>query len=339
MLGDTVSIIIPVYNVKDYLDRCLRSAVGQTYKQIEIILVDDGSNDGSAQMCDLWAIVDGRIKVIHKENEGLGHARNTGLENATGKYICFLDSDDYFREDTVENALKLIEKEKADVAVFGLSRLSEDGTLLKKLLPPANRTVFEGSAVQRELLPKMMRGEGYPFSACACMFSAELIKRTAWRFVSERDIMSEDSYSLTELFSHVSRAAVLSEIGYFYVLNPGSLTQKVREDRFERIKEFYFQASELCERLGYSEDVEKALARLFFSMSLGAAKQIALLPDKAKRKALLQALISDETLAEALKKLTDERLGLKLKLLIFTIKNKMYPLSRLFISAWARIKG
>ena len=99
MLGDTVSIIIPVYNVKDYLDRCLRSAVGQTYKQIEIILVDDGSNDGSAQMCELWAIVDGRIKVIHKENEGLGHARNTGLENATGKYICFLDSDDYFREE------------------------------------------------------------------------------------------------------------------------------------------------------------------------------------------------------------------------------------------------
>lgn len=339
MLEDAVSIIIPVYNVKDYLDRCLRSAVGQTYKQLEIILVDDGSTDDSAQICDLWAMLDGRIKVIHKENEGLGHARNTGLKNATGKYICFLDSDDYFREDVVENALRLIQSQKSDIAIFGLSRLSEDGTLLKKLLPPSDRTVFEGSEVQRELLPKMMRGEGYPFSACACMFSAELIKRADWRFVSEKEIISEDSYSLTELFSRVSRAAVLSEIGYFYVRNPSSLTQKIREDRFEKIKEFYHRTSELCERLGYSEDVENALAQLFFSMSLGAAKQIALLPDKSKRKVLLQALVSDETLAEALKKLSDERLGLKLQLLIFTMKNKMYPLSRLFISAWARIKG
>lgn len=339
MLEDAVSIIIPVYNVRDYLDRCLRSAVGQTYKQLEIILVDDGSTDDSAQICDLWAMLDGRIKVIHKENEGLGHARNTGLENATGKYICFLDSDDYFREDVVENALRLIQSQKSDIAIFGLSRLSEDGTLLKKLLPPSDRTVFEGSEVQRELLPKMMRGEGYPFSACACMFSAELIKRADWRFVSEKEIISEDSYSLTELFHYVSRAAVLSEIGYFYVRNPSSLTQKIREDRFEKIKEFYHRTSELCERLGYSEDVENALAQLFFSMSLGAAKQIALLPDKSKKKVLLQALVSDETLAEALKKLSDERLGLKLKLLIFTMKNKMYPLARLFISAWARIKG
>ena len=95
MQKDVIAVVLPIYNVEKYLDRCLDRIVNQTYKNLEIILVDDGATDNCPSMCDEWAKKDSRIKVIHKKNAGLGMARNTGIENATGEYICFFDSDDY----------------------------------------------------------------------------------------------------------------------------------------------------------------------------------------------------------------------------------------------------
>ena len=97
-----MSIVVPIYNVEKYLDRCIKSIVSQTYGNLEILLVDDGSPDDCPRVCDEWAEKDSRIKVVHKLNAGLGYARNTGIENATGKYICFFDSDDYIEPDTID---------------------------------------------------------------------------------------------------------------------------------------------------------------------------------------------------------------------------------------------
>ena len=102
MIEVKVSIVVPVYNVEKYLDRCIESIVNQTYKNLEIILVDDGSTDSCPQMCDEWGLKDSRIKVVHKENAGLGMARNTGIDNALGEYIFFFGSDDYVDVTTVE---------------------------------------------------------------------------------------------------------------------------------------------------------------------------------------------------------------------------------------------
>ena len=110
-----VTVVIPVYNVEKYLEYCIKSVVEQTCSEIEILLIDDGSTDGCPEICDEWAGKDSRIRVIHKENQGLGLARNTGIENATGKYICFFDSDDYIAKDTVEKIYGLAEKEKSDI--------------------------------------------------------------------------------------------------------------------------------------------------------------------------------------------------------------------------------
>ena len=95
MSSPLVTIVVPIYNVEKYLTRCVDSIINQTYQNLEIILVDDGSPDNCPRICDEYAKKDHRIKVIHKINAGLGMARNTGIENATGKYICFFDSDDY----------------------------------------------------------------------------------------------------------------------------------------------------------------------------------------------------------------------------------------------------
>lgn len=100
---DLITIVVPVYNVEKYISDCLDSLISQTYKNIEIILVDDGSTDMSGAICDRYTTLDARIKVIHKQNEGLGFARNTGLEVAQGKFVTFIDSDDMADADLVEN--------------------------------------------------------------------------------------------------------------------------------------------------------------------------------------------------------------------------------------------
>ena len=114
-----VSVIIPCYNVEKYLDRCLDSVVNQTYKNLEIILVDDGSTDETPAMCDSWAEKDSRIKVIHKENDGLANARNSGIEICTGDYVEFVDSDDFVDNDIVEFLLNLSVEYDADVSRCG----------------------------------------------------------------------------------------------------------------------------------------------------------------------------------------------------------------------------
>ena len=118
-MDEIITIIVPVYNVEKYLERCTQSLVNQTYQNIEIILVDDCSTDSSPEICDRLAQTDNRIKVIHKEkNEGLGFARNTGIENASGDYILFIDSDDYFDLNTCEITKAKLEESGADICCF-----------------------------------------------------------------------------------------------------------------------------------------------------------------------------------------------------------------------------
>lgn len=122
-MDKTVSVIVPVYNVEKYLDRCMKSITQQTYKNLQIILVDDGAKDASGEMCDVWMKKDSRIAVIHQKNGGLSNARNTGIKQATGEYLVFVDSDDIIAVDMIEQLVGLIETEKADVSICGVSHI------------------------------------------------------------------------------------------------------------------------------------------------------------------------------------------------------------------------
>ena len=115
-----ISVIVPVYRVEKYLGRCVNSLLGQTLSDIEIILVDDGSPDGCPALCDEFAKKDGRIKVLHKENEGLGLARNSGMSLAVGEYIAFVDSDDYVKSEMYRTLYEAAQRENADIAMCGL---------------------------------------------------------------------------------------------------------------------------------------------------------------------------------------------------------------------------
>ena len=126
-----ISVIVPIYKVEEYLDRCVESLVNQTYKNLEIILVDDGSPDGCPHKCEDWARKDSRIKVIHKENGGLSDARNAGMNIATGEFISFIDSDDYIASDFIATLLAAMEKENSDIVECSVVKFYEDGKFEK----------------------------------------------------------------------------------------------------------------------------------------------------------------------------------------------------------------
>ena len=126
MNEDLISIIVPVYNVEKYLHRCVSSILQQTYSKFEVILVDDGSKDASGRICDVFASKDERVRVIHKENGGLSSARNAGLDIANGKYIGFVDSDDYIENDMYEIMYNALIKNNVDIACVGIYRDDEE---------------------------------------------------------------------------------------------------------------------------------------------------------------------------------------------------------------------
>lgn len=127
ILNFKISIVIPIYNVQEYLEDCIESVINQTYNNIEIILVDDGSTDHCPQMCDEYATKDNRIQVIHKKNGGLSDARNAGIKAATGEYITFIDSDDFVDEHFVEYLFKLIMSQNSDISVCHSVNVDESG--------------------------------------------------------------------------------------------------------------------------------------------------------------------------------------------------------------------
>ena len=120
-----ISVIVPVYNVEKYLPQCLNSIINQTYKNIEVVLVDDGSTDDSGNICEEYKKNDERIIVVHQKNSGLSAARNVGIEISTGEYITFIDSDDYISPDYIENLYSALEQYSADIAICDLKKVSE----------------------------------------------------------------------------------------------------------------------------------------------------------------------------------------------------------------------
>ena len=153
-----ISVIVPVYNVEKYLNKCVDSIINQTFKDIEIILVDDGSTDSSPKICDDYTKVDSRIKVVHQKNSGLSAARNTGIRQSSGKYLAFIDSDDYISKDFCEILYNSITREKADVSCINLETVREDGYVIvttndkDKLQSNYKKYVYNKKQILKEIL-------------------------------------------------------------------------------------------------------------------------------------------------------------------------------------------
>lgn len=154
-----VSIIIPVYNVQHYLSQCIESCINQTLREIEIILVNDGSSDKSGDICDLYAKKDNRIFVIHKVNEGVGQARNRGIQQSKGEYIYFVDADDWIDNTLLEECFEWSDHYQFDIIQFGFKKVDVAGKIIRSVVPPA-LSINEISVDRDQLIPVLSSGTG-----------------------------------------------------------------------------------------------------------------------------------------------------------------------------------
>ena len=218
-----ITIVVPIYNVEKYLDRCVNSLVNQSYKNLQIILVDDGSPDKCPKMCDNWAKKDSRIEVIHKLNSGLGFSRNEGLKKAKGKYVCFVDSDDYIHETTIMELYLKIEESKADVCYYGCVDVIDGVESSKK---PPKKLLYIGNEVQKEFAANLignMPNDSEPLfsglSACYAFYNTKFIKDNYIKFHSEREqFISEDMIFNLSVCLFANRIVILPKSLYYYVI-------------------------------------------------------------------------------------------------------------------------
>lgn len=298
-----VSIVLPIYRVAPYLNRCLETIVAQTYHNLEIILVDDGSPDESPALCDEWEKKDDRIQVIHKENAGAGLARNSGIERATGDYIFFIDSDDFVDLQLVEICLDAAAKTGAEIVHYGYNHIDADGNIMKVHTYTREQTLFEGKDVLDVFFPEVIGPKAKSkdpkilfASPWAAMYSMDLIRRTGWRFVSEREIVSEDYYAHLFLYKYIQTAYVIKKALYNYCENPVSLSRSYQKNKFSRFKHFYSECIAACQRLELGQEVMERLAHPFFTNTITAMKQIAVADiPKKERLALMKEILHDDT--------------------------------------------
>ena len=223
MRQPSVSVIVPVYKVEPYLARCIGSLRAQTFPDIEIILVDDGSPDGCPAMCDAAAGEDPRIRVIHQENAGLSAARNAGIEAAAAPWLMFADSDDYVLPGFCARALYAVRESGADIAVFDFEKCRPDGTSSVPNLE--NRPGTEGP------MPEGVYGTKEALCALAC----GRILDYAWNKIYRRELFEnirypageiwEDIPTTCRLFARARKVAVFHEVLYMYMIRAGSLSK------------------------------------------------------------------------------------------------------------------
>lgn len=238
-----ISVIIPVYNVEKYIRKCLDSVVNQTYKNLEIIIVDDGSPDKCGSIIDEYADNDKRIKVIHKANGGLSAARNDALRIATGDWIAFVDSDDWCETDMYEKVICKAEEENADIVIFNPFRNYTDREEILQAFPyefvTEDRDFIHGlqlSALTKHLTPLSTKwSQGFPWDK---LFKRSLIYDNNLIF-DEGVKANEDVIFDIRAFQFAKKIAYVNETLYHYRDNPNSIGTKYSPDRFEIDKEIY----------------------------------------------------------------------------------------------------
>lgn len=287
---ELISVVIPIYNVEQYLMRCVDSVQKQTYQNLEIILVDDGSPDGCPQLCEEIKRADRRVKVIHKDNGGLGLARNSGLDVATGSYVTFIDSDDWISEDHIDNLYKAAKQTDSD-AVIGAHTTVSAGGIMQIHGHQIPQKVYEGSTILEEIiLPLIGADENFPqdvqlnSSSCMNLYRMEVIEKNHLRFRSEKVAVAEDLYFNVDFFSHAKRITVLDETGYFYYENISSISRKYDPKRFERTVKFYDTIQEQILQYGLSDSVGYRAERTFLMKIRLAIRHIVLSDLKINKK-------------------------------------------------------
>lgn len=312
-----ISVIVPVYNVERYLEQCVRSILGQSYPVLEVLLVDDGSTDGSGELCDRLSSKNNRVRTVHKENAGLGFARNTGLDNLRPEttHVMFVDSDDWLEPGMVATFARAIEDTGADCVLGGFTK--RDGEGIPQFEFKLEDAVWEGDELSTGFVPRVCgsapeASDSIPMSACSSLFKKTNIDEHSLRFPSEREVISEDFVFKYRYLRTCSKVATTSCVGYSYRTNLSSLTTSYRPDRFEACLYFYDYALQLVEDSPAEADCVLRLKKtLFIYMKMCISQEVSRVSGKTRRDACdaIRIMAGDERLLKVINDYPCERLG------------------------------
>lgn len=227
MESPLITVIVPVYNIMEYLPRCVDSICGQTYEKLEILLVDDGSTDGTGALCDELAAKDARIRVFHQQNGGSSSARNLGLDHASGEYIGFVDSDDYINKNMYRNLYDAIVTYDVRVAQIGRDERDEQGNRLPDICVPPRKAERIGN---RDFLKELLMHRG-DCSFCTKLFHRSILETRHFPVGA----LNEDFHFLIQLLPEIGDIVSLPEQAYHVFYRMGSNSRKTDREQFSRV--------------------------------------------------------------------------------------------------------
>lgn len=272
-----VTTIIPIYNKGKYLNRCLESIVSQSINDIEIILINDGSTDNSIEICKEWESRDSRIQVIDKENEGAGASRNRGVAKSRGKYISFVDADDYIDLDAYKICTEIMEKNRAEVCYFGRNLVDSMGHMLDHSIKLDKVQIYERDKINGEFinyflgnLPQNEYERHFVTgSSCCSMYSGELIRGNNICFAGKDIRYNEDSLFNLEICRYAKKVAVIPDMLYYNCLYQDSTSRGYDKNRFESFRLLHDKMQGVVSYCNNKEDAEK---RIDFRFALNICK-------------------------------------------------------------------
>ncbi len=317
-----LSIIIPVYNTYIYLDKCVESIINQISSGVEIILVDDGSTDESGIKCDEYSNKYSYIVAVHKENGGLASARNAGISVAKGKYINFLDSDDWLSDGAIDQILNIIDREEPDIIGFGCQKTT--GTVVfKKSTQRWEEGLHKNESINKIRNDIINDKELFEFnvirSSCMHVFKKSIIDKLNLRFISERIVLNEDYLFVTSFILEANNYYCCKKYFYNYFNRENSLTTTYLTNMFERKLELFARYNEMINNI--SEKNEELLYRLklFYLNNCYeclANECAAIKPDKKK----IQVILDDIDKKDVIKYVRKNEQSRKAKFFLFLMK-------------------
>lgn len=325
-----ISIIVPVYNVEKFLDTCVNTIVNQTYKDIEILLIDDGSKDSSGKLCDEWALKDERIRVIHKENNGLMSAWKTGVMNAKGDYIGFVDSDDWIDEDMYSMLVQTMEKYDVDLVCCGLIKEYSNGTQEKESILFDKRK-YEKDEIINSIYPKIIFDKSTHNRSLAPNRVTKLFKRQillkVMNLCDEKVSIGEDLVTSFAYFLQISSFFCLNDFyPYHYRIHSSSMIQKFSKDNYEKTKKLCTALLNVNNETTYN--FENQIYNDFIQLMMRFLDNEILFSRESKKelKDSFLNIYSDSFFQLAIKQGEPKNLSFKYRMYLFLLKKKWYNL-------------
>jgi len=312
---ELVSIIVPVYNTQEYIYRCVMSIANQTYKNIEIVLVNDGSTDKSQKVCENLKMNDSRITLINKNNSGQGLARNSGLSVVKGKYVIFIDSDDYIQDlDAIKKIVACANENNAEIVStqFIFDNRVEESNI--------STGIYKGKNEIKKLMIRILgdidnKKDTYNVSPCTKLYNVNFLNSNNLLFKSEREYIWEDLIFNFEALSFASKVYVMDYHFYHYCYNSDSTTHKYDSKKFSRVMKMYEFMLRQVEKERLPDEAFRRVNNMFLGNVYTCVK--------------LEALYSSQNgIMHAIKKIQEMIKDARLKKLLFNMENEIMPFSK-----------